>query len=308
MDIPTELVRSADFWFNDGTVVLQVEKMLYRVYRGLLASHSTVFHDTFSIPQPAEGAIEIEGCPVVQLHDKERDFTRFLKALHHCGSYKTCAVSGFSELKSILLLSDKYDVAVLRDSMTSILSDLYPTSLGKWTDRKLHRPPGYSSYIPPRDHVSALNVAVKMNMRSILPAIMYDICTRSELEAIVFGMGQTRLKIEKQEYRKICIAAIPSLMKAQRRALGYLKPSSLDDECEDRASCDAECLRWFALDLGDEDFDPLDDSNSTEWENFAVCPSCLESAKAAWSAVCENLWDDLPRIFDVGTWDNLLLA
>lgn len=86
MDVPPELFRSTEFWFDDGTVVLQVENTLYRVYRGLLSSRSTVFHDTFSIPQPVEERTEIEGCPVVQLHDRSKDFTRFLKALHHYGS------------------------------------------------------------------------------------------------------------------------------------------------------------------------------------------------------------------------------
>lgn len=91
MDTPAELVRSPEFWFDDGTVVLQVENTLYRVYRGLLASRSTVFRDTFSMPQPAEGREEIEGCPVVQLHDREKDFTRFLAALHHHGSQFVCS-------------------------------------------------------------------------------------------------------------------------------------------------------------------------------------------------------------------------
>ncbi len=85
MDTSTNFLRSPDFWFTDGTVVLQVEKTLYRVYRGLLGSRSTVFFDTFSLPQPAEGGTEIEGCPLVKLHDKSREFTPFLKALHAYG-------------------------------------------------------------------------------------------------------------------------------------------------------------------------------------------------------------------------------
>jgi hypothetical protein len=89
MDTSAELVRSPDFWFEDGTVVLQVETTLFRVYRGLLASRSTVFCDTFSIPQPPESERnEIEGCPVVELHDKAKDFVRFLKALHNYGYWQ----------------------------------------------------------------------------------------------------------------------------------------------------------------------------------------------------------------------------
>ncbi|KAJ6615349.1 hypothetical protein B0H10DRAFT_2191032 [Mycena sp. CBHHK59/15] len=302
MDAPAELVCSTDFWFDDGTVVLQVENTLYRVYRGLLSSRSTVFRDTFSIPQPVEERVEIEGCPVVQLHDKARDFTCFLKALHHYGSYKNCPVSGFAELESVLRLSDKYDVPLLRDSMTSILSDLYPSSLDKWADRKHH--PGYTAFI--RDNFSALNIAVKMNIRSILPAVMYEVCCRSTLESIVSGMGQAKLKIENNEYRKRCILAIPRLMLAQRQALGYLK-REYDDDCKHRAVCNTERLRWFALDLEDDEaFDPLDDNNLDSWDVFRVCSSCLETAKKTYANARQDLWNKLPSIFNLGTWDDLL--
>jgi hypothetical protein len=90
MNTSAELVRSPDFWFEDGTVVLQVQNTLYCVYRGLLTSRSVVFRDTFSIPQPT-GSVEsekneIDGCPVVQLNDNAKDFTRFMKAIHDYGN------------------------------------------------------------------------------------------------------------------------------------------------------------------------------------------------------------------------------
>ncbi|KAJ7083469.1 hypothetical protein C8R44DRAFT_54436 [Mycena epipterygia] len=305
MDIPAELVRSTEFWFDDGTIVLQVENTLYRVYRGLLSSHSTVFRDTFSIPQPVEDRIEIEGCPVVQLHDTTRDFTHFLKALHHCGSYKTCPVSGFSELHSILCLSDKYDVPILRDSMISVLSDLYPSSLENWADQR-RRPPGYPTPTP-RQHCRALNLAVEMNIRWILPAIMYEVCCQCPIKAIVFPMGQSGLlQIEREEYRERCISAMPRLMLAERQALGYLKRGDGIDECEDRAVCDAERLRWFGLDLELSPLNPLMDRNLDAWSNFGVCSSCLTTAKEAYADFRQNLWDELPLVFDLGNWDELL--
>ncbi|KAJ7167231.1 hypothetical protein C8R43DRAFT_984555 [Mycena crocata] len=44
--------RSTDVWFDDGTVILQAEQTLFRVYRGVLAAQSTIFRDMFSISQP----------------------------------------------------------------------------------------------------------------------------------------------------------------------------------------------------------------------------------------------------------------
>ncbi|KAJ7936780.1 hypothetical protein B0H13DRAFT_1542622, partial [Mycena leptocephala] len=170
METSAELIRSSDFWFEDGTIILRVENTLYRVYRGLLSARSTVFHDTFSMPQPRamkeqndkdlsipENQLEIDSFSVVQLHDKEKDFTRFLKALHQFGTYKTAPVSGLAELGSVLRLSDKYDVAVLRNSMISILCDLYPSSLTKWLTREGTISNGY--VIKRLDDITVLNLA-----------------------------------------------------------------------------------------------------------------------------------------------------
>ncbi|KAJ6545744.1 hypothetical protein B0H19DRAFT_955336 [Mycena capillaripes] len=294
------MVRSPDFWFPDGTVVLQVENTLYRLYRGLLASRSTVFDDTFSIPQPPEEKNEIEGCPVVQLHDKARDFTRFLKALHNYGYYKACLVSNFNELSSVLRLSDKYDVAVLRNTMISILSDLYPKSLDEWVNYQT--PAGYTDV--ESDHILALNLAVKMNIRPVLPVIMYQVCCCLGLDFIMDGKG--RLRINSPEYRKKCILGYSKLQLADRRMLGYLAREEDDGECDSTPDCDAERLRWISLDLDSDDVDPLAQEDGNSWESFGVCATCLEAAKETYQAAREKLWDDLPSLFELGTWEELL--
>ncbi|KAJ7181317.1 hypothetical protein C8R43DRAFT_1116697 [Mycena crocata] len=284
METPAELIRNTDFWFKDGTIVLQVENTLYRLYHGLLASRSSVFHDTFSIPQPAEEGKHVEACPVVQLHGQSEDFTRFLKALLQYGPNPNCSVVSFPELRSILQLSDKYDVPILRDGMIALLLDLYPTSLDKWTARRT--PPGYNALVI--DDFEALNMAVKINIRPILPSLMYDICTSKSygLDAIVFGYETA--KIEDDEYRKRCIAAIPQLVRAQRKVLAYLR-DGMDTQYDD-----------------DTGVDPLADTNEMHWDHYAVCPPCLAAAKTAYQEARQELWDDLPDIFNLGTWDELL--
>ncbi|KAJ7764046.1 hypothetical protein DFH07DRAFT_939210 [Mycena maculata] len=300
------LVRSTDLWFDDGTIVLQVETTLYRVYRGLLSSRSAVFRDTFSIPQPAEdGAGEIEGCPVVRLHDREKDFTRFLKALFHCGSHKTCAVTGIYELRSVLRLSDKYDVPLLRESMISILSDVYPSCLDEWLTRSTRVPSGYRATA--RDCIHVLNVAQEMDICGILPGVMYQICRRHDISEILYGVpARPRdIKISRSEDQKRCAVAIPELISSRHRILTHYLMRNEHGGCEDEAVCDAERLRWLGLDYPADDlFDPLADE--IPWEDFDVCSSCLEDAKETYTLDREDLWRDLPRIFDLGTWTDLL--
>lgn len=82
---------SEKYWFEDGNIVLRVEDTLFRVHRGMLSRHSTVFSDMFALPQPEmekvkvkeEGESLVEGCSVVGLPgDKVRDWERVLAILY----------------------------------------------------------------------------------------------------------------------------------------------------------------------------------------------------------------------------------
>lgn len=73
--------RHPDLWFDDGSVVLKVQKTMFKVHRTLLSSHSIVFADMFSVPQPA-ARDQIEGCPVVDVPDAANDFTYLLTAIY----------------------------------------------------------------------------------------------------------------------------------------------------------------------------------------------------------------------------------
>ena len=83
--------RSHDLWFPDGSLVLQAESVLFKVYAGILARASPVFRSMISMPQPctagtsdeAEQPETYEGCPlVVMAGDSAEDVHAFLKALH----------------------------------------------------------------------------------------------------------------------------------------------------------------------------------------------------------------------------------
>jgi hypothetical protein len=78
----TPEIKHSTPWFNDGNIVLQVESTQFRVFRGVLATASTVFNDMFSIPQPpSPGGELVEGCLVVHLQDSAQDWQYGLKAL-----------------------------------------------------------------------------------------------------------------------------------------------------------------------------------------------------------------------------------
>jgi hypothetical protein len=59
-------------WHGDGSVVLQAGNTQFRVHWGVLALHSSVFHDMEELPQPQE-QLTVEGCPIVELSDEPDD-------------------------------------------------------------------------------------------------------------------------------------------------------------------------------------------------------------------------------------------
>lgn len=82
VDDSSELQKCATLWFEDGTVVLQAQTTLFRVYTGILARHSPFFKSLFTLPQPADGD-QYDGCPLVHLAgDNAQDAHDFLLALH----------------------------------------------------------------------------------------------------------------------------------------------------------------------------------------------------------------------------------
>ena len=77
------LTRHEEFWLYNGSIVLAVESTIFRVHQTILATHSEVFADLFTVPQP-EGEDMIDGCHAVRLYsDSEKDFADLLWAMYH---------------------------------------------------------------------------------------------------------------------------------------------------------------------------------------------------------------------------------
>ena len=75
-----DLKRHEEFWFEDGNVVLVAQNTAFRVFRSLLAEHSTVFADMFATSTPTTGET-YDGCPVVRLSDSPHELTHLLRII-----------------------------------------------------------------------------------------------------------------------------------------------------------------------------------------------------------------------------------
>ncbi|KJA19710.1 hypothetical protein HYPSUDRAFT_189651, partial [Hypholoma sublateritium FD-334 SS-4] len=76
--------HSEKFWFDDGSVVLQVESTQFRVHRSILAKYSSVFDDLFKVPQPeGDESGWVDGCPTVYMYgDTTEDWDSVLSFIY----------------------------------------------------------------------------------------------------------------------------------------------------------------------------------------------------------------------------------
>ncbi|KZT21146.1 hypothetical protein NEOLEDRAFT_1158295 [Neolentinus lepideus HHB14362 ss-1] len=182
----TSLVRHPDLWFVDGSVILQADTTGFRVHTSILSLHSTFFRDLFSLPGPTDPSSsrigvnmneELDGCPLVVLHDSPDDLANLLKALYYAGpdfgdndEQDFCVVSG------ILRLSSKYLIDSLREKSLGHLQKAWPPTLAGW-DAREDRARSYESdsvqlYPSP---IAVINLAREVNAPTLLPAAFYDL-------------------------------------------------------------------------------------------------------------------------------------
>lgn len=77
MDGPA-LTRDKDVWFEDGNIMVVAQDTGFRIYRGVLAAHSPIFGDMFTMSQPTNAEL-LDGCPVVRtIHPVQFQQVRYL--------------------------------------------------------------------------------------------------------------------------------------------------------------------------------------------------------------------------------------
>lgn len=86
------IVQDPELWMSDGNIVVTAVETTekesithaFRVHKSVLAKHSPVFGDLFTLPQAAETE-QYEGIPVVKLPDHYRDIRGLLRLFYNPG-------------------------------------------------------------------------------------------------------------------------------------------------------------------------------------------------------------------------------
>jgi hypothetical protein len=206
----------------------------------------------------------------------------------------------FDTLAGILRLSTKYEIPYLRQRALLHLDTIRCNTLQDFDARKS------KGTIPPTDHLAFLiaDLVHEMDLPWLLPTVLYT-CSLS-FEKIVTGYmykGQRRWMNSSQQVA--CIKALRPLIKWHRKdILSFLSWTHVDS-CKSSARCNQGRLKRFK---GKSSFKNPLRSFSEVFEQIArkaVCTTCFIASRDAHLAAREALWEALPGLFDLPSWETL---
>ncbi|KAJ7354613.1 hypothetical protein DFH08DRAFT_48272 [Mycena albidolilacea] len=298
-----DATRYEDFWFHDGSIVILVGSLMFRVHQTVLSAHSEVFAGLFIVPQPpsgTKGQEMIEGCHVVQLHDSADDFVDMLKGIYNPSHFDTLPEELgdiLTWISGMLRLSTKYMIVSLRQRCVSILKARFPGTFADYT-AMISSP--HRKHYKSGDVMTAILLAQECNLRELLPYAYYCVA-RMGLARIV---GDSPADISWRE-KAVCLVGRERLRWAEMSlSHSFLfafraAPNCVTPQC---ALAHGPHKEWRVLEAARAP-NPL--KVYTRWQALNVCVECIAYAQAQHQAGREEVWQHLPVIFELPGWDEL---
>ncbi|TFY80782.1 hypothetical protein EWM64_g3230 [Hericium alpestre] len=186
------LRRHDALYFDDGNIVMSATSannpgsVVFRVHKSVMAKHSPVFADMFSLPDTGTAAETYDGAPLICMPDAAEDLQKLLEALYCQPPFSLVPLSPHnpSIARPVLALSTKYEITHLRQLIVDRLEADWPLTLEKWdaledmtmSQRSHHyRFPGpfIDDLFP--EPASAIRLAHDFDIPTILPAAFYHL-------------------------------------------------------------------------------------------------------------------------------------
>nr|VWP00495.1 N/A [Ganoderma boninense] len=305
--------RDTEFWYADGNVILAADNVEFRVYKGILADHSPVFKDMFSLPQPDPGASESDACPVVLLTDSPSDLRYILRVcIPKPDTNPFAAVTkgpSFESVSASICLGHKYDMTELVAHGFSYLKTYFPTTYKAREQCPNYRPPAFSA-----EHaIAVVNLARAFNEPALLPCALLACTTLLEPRTLILGFERTDGVWEKLSEDDLvrCMNARGMLFATSVSGAIRVFKSKPSSACSRYTQCQAELQKMLeGLDGVVKRFADLHDPTQSRlklYKNIGrrVCVACHEMLKERNTKEQRDAWVALPGLLgvEVEGWD-----
>ncbi|KAF9011980.1 hypothetical protein BDQ17DRAFT_1298357 [Cyathus striatus] len=314
------VAERSSLWFDDGNIVLQAGDTQFRVYRGMLTRHSTVFADMFSIPQPShthtsDDSDVVDGCPVVHLSDAAGDMEYVLSALF-LNSFSSTRSQPLAVIAALLRLGRKYNFEKLQQDARAFLEKDIPKTFQTFRRRASNS--RIISY--PGVEFDIANIVHENQMNTLLPVALYD-CLIYPMETIISGVtgekvtksatALSRLNHENQ----LRVALAKERMSTVRFKYSYGWASTEYASVFPARNCESlnslicptrsrSIINTIAQQAPLQPFLGLQGFDKLFFKSY-LCDACLEVAEKYYEEGAEEMWDELPGYFNLDPWDKL---
>ncbi|CAL1717210.1 unnamed protein product [Somion occarium] len=245
-----ELTRYNEFWFDDGSIIVLAADVAFRLHKGILSRHSTVFRDMFSVAQPVDSGAtldcSLDGVPLVHVSDTREDFESIVSILYDGGvNLREFYSNGlwplpFSVVSAFLRLGSNYQIDHLRAEAIHRLRICFPTRLSQYKaeafsnltsqEAQKHSIPIMMSF---SDAIEVIQLAQSFDLADILPSAFYT-CAQLPTSQLFDAVSAGRLSL--RDLQRI-IEAFPRLTRVNKFKLSRLIRRATSPTCHHRNLC-----------------------------------------------------------------------
>ncbi|KAF5391569.1 hypothetical protein D9757_002383 [Collybiopsis confluens] len=292
----------AELWFSDGTIIVENGESMFKLYSGLLARKSSVFRDMLTFPQPdGDGGVQ-----TVRLYDSTEALTAFFKAIFDPEFFEPPpSKTDLDTIGNILRLSTKYNTQYLRKRALLHIETTYPSLLTAWNRRDADRTIPAIVYSP----FAVLPLVREFELSWALPAVLYCLCSHSVSQILdgVYWCEQP-ISINAEDQKRILVGRAELVHLQNNLSLACLRQPSYPD-CISSSECTERRRKWLNVVSGWDIADPLDCliENMDNALKMDLCLGCFTQLKSNYYEEAQmEIWDQLPRIFGLSPWADLL--
>ncbi|TFK85596.1 hypothetical protein K466DRAFT_551818 [Polyporus arcularius HHB13444] len=292
--------RDEEFWFEDGNVMLVARDVEFRVFKGILADHSPVFKDMFSLPQPPEYATAL--CPVVHVTDAPEDLRHLLRVYMPKTEPSPFLPEdpSFDVISATVRLGHKYQIAKLVEHSIDYLKKYYTTDYAAFAQRgHPYWPPSFKA-----EHaIGVINLAHLTGELSLLPLALFICCTLDK--DIVKGVQRGDGSWEQLTLDDIglCFAARGRLVARRAEATTFVFDLvRISEGCTKPGRRCAEVLRDVLTKLKTSEWAVPDPFSSvlrgySQHLKTNLCSACWRLARTLDEEEFREMWTQLPTFF-----------
>ncbi|KAJ7735774.1 hypothetical protein B0H16DRAFT_1892196 [Mycena metata] len=304
--VETGIAVRSKIWMPYGDIILQVVSTQFRVNRDVLAKHSSVFRDLFSVPQPVNEPTT-DGCHTVQLYDNADDWAELLAVLYE--PFQRRSRPQFNTLAAMLRLGKKYDFLQPQQDAVSRIRYEFPSDFKAFNDLEADMTKiKYRRGI----YCDLLNLAFECGIYSSVPLLAFCCLRENTLEALFEGVERDDdSRVTFSGELKINLAlAFGKMALFQHRVLCWLRNDSVvpGRSCPSATRCTQQRNAMACVvdrDHGGQfNLGYTIDQWDERWTGM-LCPVCEETAVAFYELNRAKGWELLPTFFGLAGWKDL---